>query len=200
MLASACWIRANPLLGTACVEGTGVRKAQLGSPPPRERVEDSGQSSGDVESITAAATVLQLLLTLSRETKESPGAWPARAMSARLLSRHSVSACLGSSTGHCSSRYTWFRCDLTYTTSPSPAQKAHLHPRFKCSVLLHGSGAYWLSSTRTKCGQSLETDSVNGSSVALRSELRVARRSSHGLRVAPRLCALTSKQAVKEMR
>ena len=65
---------------------------------------------------------------------------------------------------HCSSPYVCFHCDLTYTTSSTPAQRhSFIHvSSAACTDMV----ASWL---RRKVVRGLETDSVNGgSSVALR--------------------------------
>ena len=137
--------------------------AHQGNPPPRTPVEDSGQSGGHADRIAVACgQQFEQLCNAFDTFRRDEGitqSLTARNMSARLLSLHSAGshhlkrraslqfqsgprACLGefrwSIVVHCTLD---LRCDLTYTTSSSPAQKTHFHPRFTCSVhspFLHG--------------------------------------------------------------
>ena len=87
-----------------------------------------------------SANSFTTLLTLSTETiwsLASPG-YVSQAVESGLFA---VPWLIWTPQGTAVHTCTWFHCDLTFTTSPSPVQKTHVHPRFKCSVHLDGSGA-----------------------------------------------------------
>ena len=134
--------------------------------PPERPVEGHGQGLGMRTASPSLAdisssSVTMLIGTCRGGTKESPCVWSARIcqpdswiciqsgpndwsgtpQDARVSVRRNqgsghlrqVLMC------HCSSQctYPYVHCDLTCMTSPSPAQKTHLHPRVKWSVHFH---------------------------------------------------------------
>ena len=88
-LTGTCWMRAKLLVGTAGVVGMGVRARVTWDANCREgwwktldRVVMMRIASPSVADNSSNSDAT--LLTLSGETEEPPGAWPARAISARL--------------------------------------------------------------------------------------------------------------------
>ena len=55
VLTSACWMRANSLLEQLVSRDERASTIQLGNPPPRRLVDDSGQGTGNAVRTTVAS-------------------------------------------------------------------------------------------------------------------------------------------------